>query len=65
MLDYNSDMKNPSLRTTAMTRESTKPLVVKCFGVRCLAYRDGNGRLRDFWRGALLPGPVLVLDPED
>jgi hypothetical protein len=57
-------MKHATLRTAAH-RTLPKLLVVECFGVRRLAYRDDNGRLRDFWRRSPLPGPVLVLDPED
>ena len=42
-----------------------QPLVVQCFGYRCLAYRDQKGRLRNFWNQKLVPLPAHLLDPED
>ena len=42
-----------------------RPIVVKCRGIRGMAYRDMRGKLRSFWTRKLLSGPVQILDSED
>lgn len=41
------------------------PVVVMGDGFRCMAFRDAQGKLRNFWNQALLPLPVHFLDPEN
>jgi hypothetical protein len=40
-------------------------MIVIGAGFRCLAFRDTQGKLRNFWNQALLPLPVHFLDPEN
>jgi len=42
-----------------------RPLVVQNGPIRCLAYRDGERKLRHFWSHKVLRGPISVLDPEN
>jgi hypothetical protein len=43
---------------------SRKPFVVQYARKRFLAYRDGAGQIRHFWKQTLLPLSVRILDPE-
>ena len=54
--------------TTRLEEEKGRPaeaVQVKCSGFRCLAYRDEDGRWRDYWKRTPLPEPVEVLHFDD
>lgn len=40
-------------------------VVVAGVGFRHLAFRDSQGRLRNFWTQTLVPLPAHILDPEN
>jgi hypothetical protein len=40
-------------------------VVVTAAGLRHLAFRDTEGKLRNFWNQTLVPLPAHILDPEN
>jgi len=60
---------NVVMKTTAPKTNKRKfhlsPVIVTGAGFRCMAFRDAQGNLRNFWNQALLPLPVNFLDPEN
>jgi len=55
------------INTTKSTKKkfSLSTVIVVGAGFRCLAFRDAQGKLRNFWNQNILPLPVHILDPEN
>ena len=54
-------MKSKPAKTT---KRRLRTFIVAGIGFRCLAFRDNQGNLRNFWNDALIQLPVHFLDPE-
>ena len=57
-------MKKITVKKTSKQTFARNLVVVVGAGFRCMAFRDIDGRLRNFWNGTILPLPLHILDPE-
>ncbi|HWD91235.1 MAG TPA: hypothetical protein VG938_02690 [Verrucomicrobiae bacterium] len=57
-------MKTNTTKTTKR-KFHLSPIIVSGAGFRCMAFRDAQGKIRNFWNQAILPLPVHILDPEN
>jgi hypothetical protein len=57
-------MKTNTTKTTKR-KFRLSPIIVSGAGFRCMAFRDAQGKIRNFWNQAILPLPVHILDPEN
>lgn len=55
------EMKSKPAKTT---KKRLHTFIVAGSGFRCLAFRDNQGNLRNFWNDTLIRLPVHFLDPE-
>jgi hypothetical protein len=51
-------------KPTKTAKRRLHTFIVAGSNFRCLAFRDNQGKLRNFWNDMLIPLPVHFLDPE-
>jgi len=53
-----------TVQTVRLEKVQPKDLViVQCMGFRCAAYRDDQGKWREFCRDVVLPDNIRIMEP--